>query len=64
MKPDASLGQRLVYTRADGVYPLKNTEAEAIFQYVAAGISEKNARSAKAPLELEWRTEKNRWKRR
>ena len=57
MNPEASLGQRLVYTWADGVYQVRNTEAEAVFQYLAPPISEKNARAARAPLELEWRTE-------
>src|ERR1019366_4871546 len=40
-------------------YQLKNTEAEAVFQYSAPPVFEKTAKSAKAPLELEWRSEKN-----
>jgi hypothetical protein len=59
MKPDASLGQRLIATRADGVTQHKNTEAETNFQYDAPPINEKNVKAAKAPLELEWRTDKN-----
>lgn len=59
MKPEASLGQRLIYTRADGVYPLKNTEAEALFQYVVPEKNLKALQAMKAPLELEWRFEKN-----
>lgn len=57
MPPEASLGQRLVFTRFGKINQTKNTEQESAFQYVGPGAFEKQP--AKAPLDLEWRFEKN-----
>jgi hypothetical protein len=58
MPANVSLGQRLVFTRTDALRQLKNTDTEAVFEYVLAK-NPKPAPTAKAPLELEWRFEKN-----
>ncbi len=58
---EANLGQRVVYTRSGEVTPIKNTETEAVFQFAAPPGPEKGKPplAAKAPLELEWRIDKN-----
>ncbi|MBI2804998.1 MAG: hypothetical protein HYX68_08455 [Planctomycetes bacterium] len=55
-------GQRPVITRFGEVYQETNTESAATFTFVAPPVTEKNLKTpqvAKAPLELEWRPEKN-----
>lgn len=67
MPAEIGLGQRLAYARGDGVYEVfqtKNAETEAVFNYNYLGplVTDKNLKAApvlKAPLELEWRFEKN-----
>ena len=61
MPAEIGLGQRLVYSRTGDINQIKNTETEAVFQYVAPPDPDKNAKAPplKAPLELEWRLEKN-----
>jgi hypothetical protein len=61
MKPDVSLGQRLVYTRF-GRTNRKNGEPEFVFHYSVPKVTEKDLKSTlvkQAPLALEWRLEKN-----
>lgn len=58
MPANVSFGQRLVFTRTDALRQLKNTETEAVFEYVL----DKNPKAGpnpKAALEVEWRFEKN-----
>lgn len=62
MPGEASLGQRLVFTRFGKINQTKNGETEAAFQYVGPSANELNPKAPqpiKAPLELEWRFEKN-----
>lgn len=62
MPAEASLGQRIVSTRFGEVNQIKNAETEAVFEYSAPVVTEKNFKTPaglKAPLELEWRFEKN-----
>jgi hypothetical protein len=58
MPANVSFGQRLVFPRTDALRQLKNTETEAVFEYVL-DKNPKPAPNLKAPLELEWRFEKN-----
>ena len=62
MPPEASLGQRLHFTRVGNVTQTKNAETESAFQFVAPPMTDKSIKAAaalKALLELEWRFEKN-----
>ena len=62
MPTEVSFGQRLIFARSADVFPLKNTEGETVFQYLTPAALDKNGKpmpTGKAPLELEWRLEKN-----
>lgn len=58
MPQAVSFGQRLVFTRSEAVRQLKNGETEAVFEYTLDKNSKQPA-NMKAPLEVEWRFEKN-----
>ena len=58
MPADVAFGQRLVYTRFGEVYQLKNADTEAEFKYIV-DKNLKGTAGLKAPLELEWRYDKN-----
>ncbi|HZZ80765.1 MAG TPA: hypothetical protein VFE62_19845, partial [Gemmataceae bacterium] len=57
MPANYSFGQRLIFTRTDALRQLKNFETEAVFEYVVDKNPKGN--NVKAPLEIEWRFEKN-----
>ncbi len=60
MPADVSFGQRLMFTRNAETHQVKNTDTEATFQYTATPApGTKAALAIKAPVELEWRNEKN-----
>ena len=62
MPVEASLGQRLFFTRSGKINQTKNTEAEAAFQYVGPAGTDANIKAPlpfKAPLEIEWRFDRN-----
>ncbi len=59
---DVSFGQRVLFTRNGDVFQVKNSDVESAFQYSTPMISDKNFKamqSLKAPVELEWRFDKN-----
>lgn len=59
---DVSFGQRAIFTRNGDVFQIKNSDAESAFQYSAPMVSDKNIKAMqtlKAPVELEWRLDKN-----
>ncbi len=59
---EVTFGQRLVFARFGKTEQIKNTETESVFHYTMPTTTEKMPKTLafiKAPLELEWRTEKN-----
>ncbi len=58
MPANVSFGQRLVFTRTDALRQLKNFETEAVFEYIL-DKTPKATPNPKAPLEVEWRFDKN-----
>jgi len=62
MPTEVSFGQRLAFTRFGRTEQTKSTETDTVFQYAMPIVTEKMPKAAglnKAPLELEWRNEKN-----
>jgi hypothetical protein len=62
MPAEVSFGQRLIFARFGKTEQFKNTDTDAAFHYTMPLVTEKMPKTAtlnKAPLELEWRNEKN-----
>ncbi len=59
---DVSFGQRVLFTRNGDVFQTKNSDVESTFQFSLPTVSDKNVKvmqTLKAPVELEWRFDKN-----